>query len=320
MQYRHGNCGNRRDHHQPLNQLGPLGRRCFGGPQPHLLIKVGRAEEGGSTHLLAVGGDSRADAGGAGDDHITAVFDRPQRGERQLLLTHGLVEGRVIGGHRQHLGAISNRFAQCTVENDLPAGCHSDRYTGGVDNPGTAAGNKVTGSLGVGGQSGEERAPGQVFPERLDYLLIVALARTGGGVPYDHGVGGRRIFHRRFRTGDDRADQDRNPDGPRSNVDLLGGVEISQRVDIRGILRPDHESRLRSFTGPHVLGELEGLPDMVVQDGAALGIEVQPQPRDIALDRGDRDRWFVSHRCGRAAYTRCGEGGGQQHNADTCAG
>ena len=47
-----------------------------------------------------------------------------------------------------------------------------------------------------------------------------------------------------------------------------------------------------------VLGQLQGLPDVIVQNGATLTVEVQSQPRDVALHSRDGDgRLVATVRC-----------------------
>ena len=94
-----------------------------------------------------------------------------------------------------------------------------------------------------------------------------------------------------------------------------GGVGVGHRVDVRGVLRPDHELRLRRPARVHVLGELDGFADVVVQHRAPLAVEVQAQPRHVALDHRDRDGGLVAGP-GAAAHLRCGQRGGQQHRGD----
>ena len=113
--------------------IGPApGGGCQRGLQPDLVVQVSRFEELGAGQLATVGRDDGADPGGAGDDDVPVVFDGAQPGERQLLLAHRLVEGGVVGGHRQQLRAVAHRFAGRAVEDDLPAGGDPDRHAGGV--------------------------------------------------------------------------------------------------------------------------------------------------------------------------------------------
>ena len=110
-----------------------------------------------------------------------------------------------------------------------------------MHHPGAVAGDEVTRPLGVGRKLGEEGPPGQVLPERLDDLLVVALPGSTGRIPHDDGVGGSRVLRRGLRADDDGADHDRHSDVARGDIDLRSGVGIGQRVDIGGVLRPDHE-------------------------------------------------------------------------------
>ena len=55
----------------------------------------------------------------------------------------------------------------------------------------------------------------------------------------------------------------------------------------------------------HVLGQLHGLGDVVVEDGAPLGVELQTEPRHVALDGGD-GRSSGRHRRPRPDCRTCG--------------
>ena len=88
----------------------------------------------------------------------------------------------------------------------------------------------------------------------------------------------------------DRAQHDRHPDGARGPVDRRGGVGVAQRVDVGGVLRPQHHVRARAQPGGDVGGELLGDPHVVVEHRPALRVEVQTQPRHVALHGCDRHR------------------------------
>jgi hypothetical protein len=61
-----------------------------------------------------------------------------------------------------------------------------------------------------------------------------------------------------LRAGQHRAQHDRHADGAGGPVDRRGGVGVAQRVDVRGVLRPQHHVRARAATGGDVRGELLG--------------------------------------------------------------
>jgi hypothetical protein len=95
------------------------------------------------------------------------------------------------------------------------------------------------------------------------------------------------------------AEHDRHADGAGGLVDRGRGVRVAQGVDVGGVLRPQHDVRAGPAAGGHVCGELFGDPNVVVEHGAALCVEVQAQPRDVALHRGDGDGPDGSGRDGR---------------------
>src|SRR6202007_1678443 len=103
--------------------------------------------------------------------------------EGQLLLTHGLVEVRVVGGHREHLSAVADRVSQRAVEYHFPAGRDPNRNTRGMHHPGAVARDDIARQVGEPGQMAEETAPGQVFPERLHDPLVVAVAWSRFRIP-----------------------------------------------------------------------------------------------------------------------------------------
>ena len=78
------------------------------------------------------------------------------------------------------------------------------------------------------------------------------------------------------------------PTARAASVDRRGGVGVAQRVDVRGVLRPQHHVRARAATGGDVRGELLGDPHVVVEHRAALRVEVQAEPRHVALHGRDR--------------------------------
>ncbi len=138
----------------------------------------------------------------------------------------------------------------------------------------------------------EDAPPRQVLAERLHDLLVVAVARPGAAdsrrspSSVDAGLSADVA-----RACEHRADQDRRADGrPRHWRSAAAASGLVSRVDVRRVLRPDHELRLRRPPGPHVVGQPHGLADVVVEHRAALGVEVQPEPGHVALDRGHVDR------------------------------
>jgi len=72
--------------------------------------------------------------------------------------------------------------------------------------------------------------------------------------------------------------------------DVGSGIGVSQGVDVRGVLRPDHDVRLIDAARVHLGSKFHGFGDMVVEDLLALRVEVQAQPRNASLNGGDGDR------------------------------
>lgn len=97
--------------------------------------------------------------------------------------------------------------------------------------------------------------------------------------------------------GQHRADDERHVDRVDGALDLGGSVRVMEGVDVGGVLRPDDEAEVL----PAVLGapapRMSPFPDVVVEDGSPLGVEVQPRLGHIALDQPDAfaDRHGVVH-------------------------
>ena len=125
-------------------------------------------------------------------------------------------------------------------------------------------------------------------------VLVGRAARSCGaaGRPHDGGVarardvgGAVRVQH----APQYGADDDRHPDLVGDGLDLGAGVGVGEGVDVRGVLRPDHQVGAGSLPGRDLGGEQPGLADVVVEDGAALAREVQPGAGHVALDGRDGD-------------------------------
>ena len=102
----------------------------------------------------------------------------------------------------------------------------------------------------------------------------------------------------------------------RGDRDLVAGVGIGQRIDVGGVLRPEDNHRLWRPACAHVVGQLSRFADMIVQHGAALCIEFEPEPRDVALNGGDGDCRVVACAKTRLPDMRPRQRRGQQHGAD----
>ena len=135
-----------------------------------------------------------------------------------------------------------------------------------------------------------------VLGERHRVLLDVRAVRAGlraagrAGQPHDGCVAivGSGAFEH-------RADEDRCTDGVRRVGDLRGRVRVArvvgdERVDVAGVLRPDHDVRFRGSAGRDLGGEGERGPHVVVEHGAALRVEFETEPRHVALHDRDLDR------------------------------
>ena len=73
--------------------------------------------------------------------------------------------------------------------------------------------------------------------------------------------------------------------------------------------------------GPHVLGQPHRLADVVVEHRAALGVELQPEPRHVALHRGDVDgRVVAGARTGMPDVRATSAAVGEQHDGDAGTG
>lgn len=117
------------------------------------------------------------------------------------------------------------------------------------------------------------------------------LSRPADRIPHDHRVGTDRRRWTPLGPSQDGANQNGRANRPGGPRDLPPRILVEQRIDIRRILRPDNELRLGGSPGADIVGQSQRLADMVVQHGAALGIEIQTEPGgDIALHHSDRHR------------------------------
>ena len=85
-----------------------------------------------------------------------------------------------------------------------------------------------------------------------------------------------------------RAQHDRHADGAGGLVDRRGGVRVAQRVDVGGVLRPEHQVGRGRRPAATSAASCSVTRDVVVEHRAPLGVEVQAEPGHVALDRGDR--------------------------------
>src|SRR5262249_425983 len=85
----------------------------------------------------------------------------------------------------------------------------------------------------------------------------------------------------RIGAGGHRGDEDRGGDRAGGGVDRQGRVGVAQRVDVAGVLRPDHQVWVWGLTAPDLVGQLDGGLDVVVQHGAALLVEVKAKAGDV---------------------------------------
>lgn len=113
------------------------------------------------------------------------MLDGPDFGECQLLAAHLHVERGVVARDRQYLRAVEHRFARGPIEDDLPACGDTDRDPGRLHDAaaGAGAGREVSGPVSVARKVAKEAAPGQIFTERLNDLLVMALSRPAERIP-----------------------------------------------------------------------------------------------------------------------------------------
>ena len=76
---------------------------------------------------------------------------------------------------------------------------------------------------------------------------------------------------------------------------------VAERVDVGGVLRPDHEVGRGDLAGPDVGGEPVRRVDVVAQHLLALAQEVQPDARHVALHQRDGDLPPLPRAADRAA-------------------
>ena len=160
---------------------------------------------------------------------------------------------------------------------------------------------------------------GRYSPNGWTIFLSCRSPGPVSGIPDDDRVRRHRVVAGVARRGKHTADQNRRLDRVDRHRDLVGGVLVGQWVDIRRVLRPDDEQRLRCPPRAHVVGQPHRLPHVVVEHRPALSVEVQPELRHIALHCSDVDRRFVGGARPRMPDRRRDRGGGDQHEADAGA-
>lgn len=85
------------------------------------------------------------------------------------------------------------------------------------------------------------------------------------------------------------ADQERHVHGIDRGADLSPRILIPERVDVRGVLRPEDDIR-PGLAGRDLGGQAHCALHVVVEHGPTFGVEVQAGPRHIALDISHGDR------------------------------
>ena len=150
--------------------------------------------------------------------------------------------------------------------------------------PGAAA--HVAGDQGEPTEvAAEDAAPRDVLAEGHRVPLGVAVAGAGTGCPHD------ALVQHVLRAGvDHRPDQDRPLHGVARLVDRGVDSGVGEGVDRRGVLRPQHEVRLRLLTGGHVVGEPDGRVHVVAGHLPVVEQDVVTGAGDVALDDGHRSR------------------------------
>ena len=240
-----------------------------------------------------VGRHDRALPARGGDDDGAVVLDRAQPRHPLLLVGHVAVpEGRVVGGHREQVGPAADGVAHRVVEHDLVAGHDAEPGRAGGQHTRAGAGLEVGDAVDQRRDELGDAAQRDVLAEREDVALHVRRARTPARHPDDRGVA-RPLDQGAVRgpgAGQDGADHHRHPDLVGHGPDLPGGVGVADRVDVRGVLGPDHQVGAGGPACADVVGEAAGLRDVVVEHGPALGVEVEARARDVALHGGHRDR------------------------------
>lgn len=241
------------------------------------------------------------------------VLDRPQPRHRQLL--NALVrpaESRVVRLDHKEIRPRPDGVTQEVVERDLEAD--------GVDNGRRAQGqntNALTGNeifrhqVNLGRHRAEEAALRHVLGERHRTTLDVALRRTVSRCPDDadvaelacrftqHGTHERWGANRCHR----RADRRRR-------------VGVPRRIDVAGILRPEHHVGLNRHPSADLGGQPLGRGHMVVQHRPTLGIEIKTSARHIPLHSSNVDQLAASRtRNNRADDHHPYTGRGNRHSA-----
>ncbi len=242
---------------------------------------------GACTHHVAVGRDDPGDAVRGGDDDVAAGLDGTQAGHRELLVDlAGAGVGRVVGRHHDQVCPVVHQVAQQPVVRDLEAHQHARPRRADLQHTRTLAPDHVVGDLVERLHAGREQRPQRdVLAEGNRVDLVVELAGLPVLGPYDRAVvpaGVRAVPH-------DRSHEQRCPDCRGGITDRGPCGVVGVRVDVRGVLRPDHQVRPRRLPRVNLGREPVGGRHVVVEHHAPLRERLQTLAGDVALHRRHGD-------------------------------
>ena len=221
------------------------------------------------------------------------MLDRPQPRDLQLLRGFPAINPvadplvcRVVGLHRQQPSPAGHRLTHHRVVRDLETDHVGEFDRADPQHPWGVTGGEVPWDQREPADEPTQHAPErQVLTERYEVALDVDLPRSGLRRPDD------RCVPHVLRAGavEDRSDKDRHADRLDRAFDHRARDGIRRRIVVRGVLRPDHDVRLRYPSRGHVGSQRLGFGEVVGGHGATLGELVQPESGHVALDQCNDD-------------------------------
>src|SRR5699024_9863451 len=159
---------------------------------------------------------------------------------------------------------VVDGVSKSIIEADLITSSHADHDTVHIHNAWTIAGLKIPGKLHIITDVDQQITQRHGLTKRLQVLLVVIVSRRIISFEYLHGVAFPDLIYGQG------AHQDRNADGIDGLINQRARLAVTEGIDIRRILRPQHNidvfARVCKF-----LGDV----DVVIQHGPALRIELQ---------------------------------------------
>ena len=244
------------------------------------------------------------------------VLDRPHPRHRQLLVGHlGQPERGVVAGHGEHRARRRRRCRRPGRRRRPPSRSRRPTRTPAMSTaPAPGPGDEVAGPVGVGWRTaGRTAATAGTRRTAAPGACRCARRRRLPGRPHQRGVGRGRVPSGLLPAAPRRR-SDRHADRAGGPVDRAAASGLRSGSMSEEFSGQSTRSGCGPAAGGDVGGELLGDPHVVVEHGAALGVEVQAEAGHVALHGGDRHRRASGAGARRRDQRgeRAGEQGGQR--------